>query len=106
MANLDVVRSASCTCSPSRVSVYVGNRDSFHLAQHRQIQLVGWPSSESWWCSHSDGSGSQVAAQSRPVVLRAESGVFQTLSLEGLAAVPGSVRLSSFLLLIAVMARR
>jgi hypothetical protein len=42
VANLAFVRSAKSVDSAFHILVRVGTTDSFHFAQHRQVQLAGW----------------------------------------------------------------
>lgn len=68
MANLDVIRPASCTRGTGGVSVHASNRDSFHLAQHGQVQLACWPFGESRSGRQSDGAGAEVIGKGAFVV--------------------------------------
>ena len=68
MANLDVIRPASCSCGTGGVSVHLGNRDSFHLAKYGQVQLACWPCGESRPGSKSDGTGAEVIGKGAYVV--------------------------------------
>ncbi len=68
MANLDVIRPASCTRGTGGVSVHAGNRDSFHLAKHGQVQLARRSFGESWSIGQPDGTGTEVAGLGSTVV--------------------------------------
>jgi hypothetical protein len=68
VANLDVIRPASCTRGTGGVSVHAGNCDSFHLAQHGQVQLARRSFSESWGIGQPDGTSTKVEESGTTVV--------------------------------------
>ena len=68
MANLDVIRPASCSRSTGGVSVHLGNRDSFHLVEHGQVQLACRSCGESRSGRKSDGSSAEVIGNGASVV--------------------------------------